>query len=73
VAAPTLDEEPLAWARDRLEATLFDGPLAQPREILVGFSPVDARGLDEAIQLAARIPPACHGSVDVRPVCELEQ
>ena len=54
------------------EVTLFDGPFAETREMLAGFYLVDARDLNEAIQLAARIPPARHGSVEVRPVRELQ-
>ena len=53
------------------EVTLFDGPFAETREMLAGFYLVDAKDLNEAIQLAAGIPPAQHGSVEVRPVREL--
>lgn len=54
------------------EVTLYDGPFAETREMLAGFYLVDARDLNEAIQLAARIPPARYGSVEVRPVRELQ-
>ena len=54
------------------EVTLFDGPFAETREMLAGFYLVDAQDLNEAIQLAAAIPPALHGSVEVRPVRELQ-
>ena len=54
------------------EVTLFDGPFAETREMLAGFYLVDARDLNEAIQLAAKIPPAQYGSVEVRPVRELQ-
>jgi hypothetical protein len=54
------------------EVTLFDGPFAETREMLAGFYLVDARDLNEAIQLAARIPPARYGSIEVRPVRELQ-
>ena len=40
--------------------------------MLAGFYLVDAKDLSEAIQLAAGIPPAQHGSVEVRPVRELQ-
>ena len=53
------------------EVTLFDGPFAETREMLAGFYLVEAKDLNEAIQLAAAIPPAMHGSVEVRPVREL--
>jgi hypothetical protein len=54
------------------EVTLFDGPFAETREMLAGFYLIDARDLNEAIQLASRIPPARHGSIEVRPVRELQ-
>ncbi|WP_309625907.1 YciI family protein [Methylibium sp.] len=54
------------------EVLLFDGPFAETREMLAGFYLVDAKDLNEAIQLAAGIPPAQHGSVEVRPVRELQ-
>ena len=54
------------------EVTLFDGPFAETREMLAGFYLVDAKDLNEAIQLAAGIPPARYGSVEVRPVRELQ-
>ena len=40
--------------------------------MLAGFYLVDAKYLNEAIQLAAGIPPAVYGSVEVRPVRELQ-
>ena len=52
--------------------TLFDGPFAETKEMLAGFYLVDAKDLNEAIQLAAGIPPAAFGSVEVRPVRELQ-
>jgi hypothetical protein len=54
------------------ELTLFDGPYAETREMLAGFYLVDAKDLNEAIQIAAGIPPARHGSIEVRPVRELQ-
>ena len=47
-----------------------DGPFAETREQLGGFFLVEARDLNEAIGLAARIPSARTGSVEVRPVAE---
>jgi hypothetical protein len=49
-----------------------DGPFAETKEQLAGFYLVDAKDLDEAIQIAATIPPAREGSIEVRPVRELE-
>ena len=45
-----------------------DGPFAETREQLGGFYLVDAADLDEAIALAARIPGARSGTIEVRPV-----
>ena len=53
------------------KTTVTDGPFAETKEQLAGFYLVDATDLNEAIQLAAKIPPARVGSVEVRPVREL--
>lgn len=50
-----------------------DGPFAETKEQLGGFYLVDAADLDEAITLAAQIPGARTGSIEVRPVMEFEQ
>jgi hypothetical protein len=49
-----------------------DGPFAETHEQLGGFFLVDATDLDEAIAIASRIPGARKGTVEVRPVFELE-
>jgi hypothetical protein len=49
-----------------------DGPFAETREQLGGYFLIDARDLDEAINIAARIPGARIGTVEVRPVTEVE-
>ena len=49
-----------------------DGPFAETREQLGGFFMIDAANLDEAIDIAGRIPGAKKGTVEVRPVIELE-
>jgi hypothetical protein len=51
---------------------VVDGPFAETKELLAGFYLLDAKDMDEALTLAARIPPAREGSVEVRPVRELE-
>ena len=48
--------------------SITDGPFAETKEQLAGFYLIEARDLNEAIQLAAKIPPARVGSVEVRPV-----
>ena len=53
------------------QLTVTDGPFAETKEQLAGFYLVEARDLNEAIQVASRIPPARTGSIEVRPVREL--
>jgi hypothetical protein len=48
-----------------------DGPFAETREQLGGYFLVDAKDLDEAIGIAARIPGAKVGTVEIRPVMEM--
>jgi hypothetical protein len=48
-----------------------DGPFAETREQLGGYMLIDAKDLDEAIGIAARIPMARKGTVEVRPVIEI--
>jgi len=48
-----------------------DGPFAETREQLGGYFLIDANDLDEAIGIAARIPMALTGTVEIRPVVEL--
>jgi hypothetical protein len=48
-----------------------DGPFAETKEQLGGYYLLSARDLNEAIQLAARIPGARFGAVEVRPVMEM--
>jgi hypothetical protein len=51
--------------------SIVDGPFAETKEQLAGFYLIEARDLNDAIQAAAKIPPAREGSVEVRPVREL--
>ncbi len=48
-----------------------DGPFAETREQLGGYFLIDAKNLDAAIAIAARIPMALKGTVEVRPVIEI--
>ena len=50
-----------------------DGPFAETREQLGGYYLVEAKDLDEAIGIAARIPSAKIGTIEVRPVVEMGQ
>jgi hypothetical protein len=49
-----------------------DGPFAETHEQLGGFFMIEANDLDEAIAIAARIPSARWGTVEIRPVKELK-
>jgi hypothetical protein len=51
--------------------SLTDGPFAETKECLAGFYLVEARDLNEAIQIAAKIPPAGVGCIEVRPVRDI--
>lgn len=53
------------------KVTATDGPFAETREQLAGFYLLEARNLDEAVRLAGGIPPARHGSIELRPVRDL--
>jgi hypothetical protein len=48
-----------------------DGPFAETREQLGGYFLIDATDLDEALAIAARIPMASRGTVEIRPVLEI--
>jgi len=50
------------------KTVLTDGPFAETREQLGGYYLIEAENLDEATAIAARIPSARHGSIEVRPV-----
>ena len=47
-----------------------DGPFAETKEVLGGYYLVDVKDLDRAIELAAQIPDARSGSVEIRPIME---
>jgi hypothetical protein len=51
--------------------SITDGPFAETKETLAGFYLVDAANLDEAIEIASKIPPAAVGCVEVRPIRDL--
>src|SRR6185437_8031288 len=50
-----------------------DGPFAETREQLGGFFMVNARDLDEAMEIAAGVPGAKFGKVEIRPVLEIPE
>ncbi len=60
--------------RVRDDATIAtDGPFAETKEHLGGYYLLECKDLDEAIALAADIPAAAYGSIEVRPLMELPQ
>jgi hypothetical protein len=50
------------------KVSVTDGPFAETKEFLAGFYMIEARDLNEAIQIASRIPPATVGSIEIRPI-----
>ena len=49
-----------------------DGPFAETKEQLGGFYMIEARDLDEALGMAAKIPAARYGSIEVRPILKFD-
>ena len=54
------------------KTTVTDGPFAETKEQIGGFFLIEAKDMDEACAVAARFPPARIGTIEVRPVQELE-
>ena len=54
------------------ETLTTDGPFAETKEQLGGFYVVEAKDLDEAIEIATRIPDVRGGSIEVRPIMEMD-
>lgn len=57
--------------RDEL-TRIIDGPFAETREILAGFNLIEAADADEAMRIAQQFPWAAYGSIEVRPVDDLD-
>jgi hypothetical protein len=55
------------------KVTTTDGPFAETKEQLGGYYLIEAGDLNEAIQIAAKIPSARFGSIEVRPVWEIQR
>lgn len=53
------------------EQTVTDGPFAETKEQLAGYFLINAKDLNEAVRIAARVPGARFGTVEVRPVKEV--
>jgi hypothetical protein len=65
---PTTDATTVRVRQDEL--LVADGPFAETKEQVGGFYLVDCKDLDEAIEVASRIPGAQHGTIEVRPIWE---
>ena len=52
------------------EVLLTDGPFAETKEQLAGYYVIEGETLDDAIELAAAIPGASHGTIEIRPQVE---
>jgi hypothetical protein len=52
--------------------TATDGPFAEVKEVLGGFNLIEAADMDEAVRIAAEFPWARTGSVEIRPVQDIE-
>jgi len=53
------------------ETLTSDGPFAETKEQVGGYFVVDCKDLDDAIDIASKIPGARHGSIEVRPIWEM--
>jgi hypothetical protein len=53
------------------DVVIADGPFAETKEQIAGFYVVDCEDLDEAIEVASKIPAAQWGTIEVRPVWEM--
>ena len=73
IAGEALEPTPTATSvrvRDG-RVTVTDGPFAETKEALGGFYLLECRDLDEAIEMAALIPAARRGTIEVRPIWQL--
>jgi len=53
------------------EVLVSDGPFAETKEQMGGFYLIDSKDLDEAIEIASKVPAAQHGVIEVRPIWEM--
>ena len=53
------------------EVLVSDGPFAETKEQMAGFYLIDCKDLDEAIEIASKLPAAQHGTVEVRPIWDM--
>jgi hypothetical protein len=55
------------------ERVLTDGPFAETKELLFSFYVIDVPDLDAAVEVAAKMPNARYGSIEIRPLSAVEQ
>jgi hypothetical protein len=55
------------------QTLVTDGPFAETKEALGGFYMLDCRDLDEAIEMAAKVPGARQGTIEIRPIWQLPE
>ena len=63
-------EAALVRVRDG-EVLISDGPFAETKEQIAGFYVIECADLDEAVEVAAKVPAARYGTIEVRPVWEM--
>lgn len=68
---PTPSATTLRVRNGKVSAT--DGPFAETKEQLGGYYLIDAKDLNDAIQVASKIPSAKYGSIEVRPIMEFNE
>ena len=66
---PTTEATTVSVVGGKIVAT--DGPFAETKEQIGGFYIVDCKDRDEAIEVAAKIPGASHGKIEVRPIWQM--
>jgi hypothetical protein len=54
------------------KTTVLDGPFAETKELLGGFNLIEADDIDEAVRIAAELPWATTGCIEVRPVRDVD-
>jgi hypothetical protein len=68
---PTKTAKSVRVRNGKISAT--DGPYVETKEQLGGYYLITAKDLNDAVQVASRIPGAQHGTVEVRPIMEFDQ
>ncbi len=71
-ALQTVDTATTVRVRDG-KISVTDGPFTETKEQLAGYYLLNAKDINEAIRLAGKIPPARYGSIEIRPVRELQE